>query len=104
MKYRLHYGAKKTYVEALVVLQLIGMVSLCRYCLWILGNEATLTKRNTIWKELVIDAKKRRCFYNAHEDKGLAQAITVALVGCNQMHILLNMDSFLFRKARWMVC
>ncbi|KAM3749893.1 hypothetical protein ACB098_05G220000 [Castanea mollissima] len=74
-----------------------------RYCLWILGNEATLTKRNTIWKELVIDAKKRRCFYNAHEDKGLAQAITVALVGCNQMHILLNMDSFLFRKARWMV-
>ncbi|KAM3702041.1 hypothetical protein ACJW30_05G222400 [Castanea mollissima] len=74
-----------------------------RYCLWILGNEATLTKRNTIWKELVIDAKKRRCFYNAHEDKGLAQAITVALVGCNQMHILLNMGSFLFRKARWMV-
>ncbi|KAK4551022.1 hypothetical protein RGQ29_032600 [Quercus rubra] len=74
-----------------------------RYCLWILGNEATLTKRNTIWKELVIDAKKRRCFYNAHEDKGLAQAFTIALVGCNQMHILLNMDSFLFRKARWMV-
>ena len=87
-----------------MVLQLIGMVSFCRYCLWILGNEATLTKRNTIWKELVIDAKKRRCFYNAHEDKGLAQALTVALVGCNQMHILLNMDSFLFRKARWMVC
>ena len=80
------------------------MVSFCRYCLWILGNEATLTKRNTIWKELVIDAKKRRCFYNAHEDKGLAQAFTIALVGCNQMHILLNMDSFLFRKARWMVC
>nr|XP_023922880.1 uncharacterized protein LOC112034293 [Quercus suber] len=74
-----------------------------RYCLWILGNEATLTKRNTVWKELVLDAKKRRCFYNAHDDKGLAQAITVALVGCNQMHILLNMDSFLFRKARWMV-
>nr|XP_023901274.1 ATP-dependent helicase NAM7-like [Quercus suber] len=74
-----------------------------RHCLWILGNEATLTKRCTIWKELVIDAKKRRCFYNANEDKGLAQAITVALVECDQMHILFNMDSSLFEKARWRV-
>ncbi|KAL4593865.1 hypothetical protein ACB092_05G294900 [Castanea dentata] len=74
-----------------------------RHCLWILGNEATLTKRCTIWKELVIDAKKRRCFYNANEDQGLSQAITVALVECDQMHILFNMDSSLFRKARWRV-
>uniref|UniRef100_A0A2N9FCU5 DNA2/NAM7 helicase-like C-terminal domain-containing protein n=1 Tax=Fagus sylvatica TaxID=28930 RepID=A0A2N9FCU5_FAGSY len=44
-----------------------------RHCLWILGNEATLTKKFSIWKELVIDAKKRRCFYNADEDKSLAQ-------------------------------
>jgi hypothetical protein len=85
-------------------LQLIGMVSLCRHCLWILGNEATLTKKFSIWKELVIDAKKRRCFYNADEDKGLAQAIKVALVEHNQIHTLLNMDSFLFRESRWQVC
>ncbi|XP_075645219.1 helicase SEN1-like [Castanea sativa] len=74
-----------------------------RHCLWILGNEATLIKRCTIWKDLVIDAKKRGCFYNADEDKSLAQAITVALVEHNQIHILLNMDSFLFKKARWKV-
>ncbi|KAL4593874.1 hypothetical protein ACB092_M008500 [Castanea dentata] len=74
-----------------------------RHCLWILGNEATLTKSCTIWKELVIDAKKRRCFYNANEDQGLSQAITVALVECDQMHILFNMDSSLFWKARWRV-
>ncbi|KAF3952537.1 hypothetical protein CMV_021911 [Castanea mollissima] len=43
-----------------------------RHCLWILGNEATLIKRCTIWKDLVIDAKKRGCFYNADEDKSFA--------------------------------
>uniref|UniRef100_A0A7N2LJF0 Uncharacterized protein n=1 Tax=Quercus lobata TaxID=97700 RepID=A0A7N2LJF0_QUELO len=75
-----------------------------RHCLWILGDEATLIKRCTIWKDLVIDAKKRGCFYNADEDKSLAQAITIALVQHNQIHILLNMDSFLFKKARWKVC
>uniref|UniRef100_A0A2N9F0I4 Helicase ATP-binding domain-containing protein n=1 Tax=Fagus sylvatica TaxID=28930 RepID=A0A2N9F0I4_FAGSY len=72
-----------------------------RHCLWILGNEATLTKKFSIWKELVIDAKKRRCFYNADEDKSLAQAITVALIEHDQIHTLLNMDSFLFRKTMW---
>ncbi|KAF3967168.1 hypothetical protein CMV_008817 [Castanea mollissima] len=46
-----------------------------RYCLWILGNEATLTKKNTIWKKLVNDAMKRKCFYNFHEDKGLANPV-----------------------------
>ncbi|KAL4598719.1 hypothetical protein ACB092_11G078100 [Castanea dentata] len=74
-----------------------------RHCLWILGNEATLTKSCTIWNELVIDAKKRGRFYNANANKSLAQAITVALVEHNQIHILLNMDSFLFREAKWKV-
>ena len=55
------------------------MVSLCRHCLWILGNEATLTKKFSIWKELVIDAKKRGCFYNADEDDRLAQAQAQAI-------------------------
>ncbi|KAL2921521.1 putative ATP-dependent helicase C29A10.10c [Bienertia sinuspersici] len=36
-----------------------------RYCLWIVGNETTLTESGSIWKNLVIDAKKRGCFYNA---------------------------------------
>uniref|UniRef100_A0A2N9I655 DNA2/NAM7 helicase-like C-terminal domain-containing protein n=1 Tax=Fagus sylvatica TaxID=28930 RepID=A0A2N9I655_FAGSY len=50
-----------------------------RHCLWILGNADTLTKRNSIWKELVIDAKKRGCFYNADEDNSLAQAQAQAI-------------------------
>ena len=85
-------------------MQLIGTLSLCRHCLWILGNEVTLIKRCTILKDIVIDAKKWGCFYNADEDKSFAQAIIVALVEHNQIHILLNMDSFLLKKARWKVC
>ena len=62
---------------------------ICRHCLWILGNADTLTKSNSIWKELVIDAKKRGFFYNADEDDSLAQAqaqaITNVLVERDQM-------------------
>ncbi|KAI5434570.1 probable helicase MAGATAMA 3 [Lathyrus oleraceus] len=46
-----------------------------RYCLWILGNATTLIKSDSIWRNVVLDAKKRGCFHNAEEDKQLAQAI-----------------------------
>lgn len=63
----------------------------------------TLNNSGSVWTELVIDAKKRGCFYNADEDKDLAKAITAALVKQGQMGILLRNDSFLFRKNRWKV-
>ncbi|KAG7997202.1 hypothetical protein I3843_01G200400 [Carya illinoinensis] len=72
-----------------------------RHCLWIVGNGATLNNSGTVWTELVIDAKRRGCFYNADEDKSLAKAITAALIKQDQMGTLLNNDSFLFRKTRW---
>nr|XP_048333039.1 uncharacterized protein LOC107434514 isoform X2 [Ziziphus jujuba var. spinosa] len=75
-----------------------------RYCLWILGNAETLIRSGSIWNKLVLDAKKRRCFHNAEEDKNLAYAIAAALVDLNQLNILLNIDSILFRNARWKVC
>ncbi|XP_008222459.2 PREDICTED: helicase SEN1-like [Prunus mume] len=77
------------------------MLTRARYCLWILGNEATLISSNSIWKKLILDAKKRKCFYNAHEDKDLAQAIAAALMELGQLHILLNADSLLFKNAKW---
>lgn len=43
--------------------------------LWILGHEATLIKSNSIWSELVLDAKNHLCFFDAHIDLGLARAI-----------------------------
>ncbi|CAL8088440.1 unnamed protein product [Prunus armeniaca] len=74
-----------------------------RHCLWILGNEATLTNSNSIWKNLILDAKKRDCFYNADEDNNLAQAIAAALLEHNQLHTLLDADSMLFKNAKWKV-
>ncbi|KAL5760635.1 hypothetical protein ACOSP7_019149 [Xanthoceras sorbifolium] len=46
-----------------------------RYCLWILGNERTLTRSESVWKTLVRDAKDRLCFFNADEDKDLARVL-----------------------------
>jgi senataxin len=48
---------------------------LCRYCLWILGNAATLINSDSVWRNVVLDAKKRDCFHNAENDEKLAQAI-----------------------------
>ncbi|CAK9156532.1 unnamed protein product [Ilex paraguariensis] len=47
-----------------------------RNCLWILGNGPTLINSGSVWKKLVMDAKARDCFYNAIDDRNLAQAIT----------------------------
>ncbi|PON87681.1 P-loop containing nucleoside triphosphate hydrolase [Trema orientale] len=75
-----------------------------RHCLWIVGNGETLGKSSSIWKKLALDAKERKCFHNADNDKNLALAITAALVQLNQIHLLPNLDSLLFREARWKVC
>ncbi|KAJ6738456.1 DNA2/NAM7 HELICASE FAMILY [Salix koriyanagi] len=75
-----------------------------RYCLWILGNEATLLKSGSIWKKIVNDAKHRQCFYNAEEDESLDQAITASLIEHGRLDGLLQTDSPLFRNARWTVC
>ncbi|XP_022743877.1 uncharacterized protein LOC111294754 [Durio zibethinus] len=75
-----------------------------RHCLWVLGNEATFVKSNSVWKKLVADAKRRGCFFNADEDKHLAEAIVTTLIELEQFDTLLSMDSPLFKKARWRVC
>ncbi|KAL5827573.1 hypothetical protein ACOSQ3_019411 [Xanthoceras sorbifolium] len=49
-----------------------------RHCLWILGNERTLTRSNSVWGTLIGDAKYRQCFFNAEEDKDLRRSIVAA--------------------------
>ncbi|KAI8540971.1 hypothetical protein RHMOL_Rhmol08G0026800 [Rhododendron molle] len=46
-----------------------------RHCLWILGNGATLINSGSVWKKLVVDAQARSCFFDASDDKNLAQAV-----------------------------
>ncbi|KAB5560828.1 hypothetical protein DKX38_005785 [Salix brachista] len=75
-----------------------------RYCLWILGNGATLVNSDTIWKKLVTDAKNRRCFYNADKDTSLSKAMMDACLELGQLDDLFNANSLLFRNARWKFC
>ncbi|TKY64709.1 ATP-dependent helicase [Spatholobus suberectus] len=74
-----------------------------RHCLWILGNGTTLLNSGSVWKKLVIDAKKRGCFYNAQEDKCLAKALLYSLIELNEVNDLHNVHSSLFSNARWEV-
>ncbi|XP_024640725.1 helicase sen1 [Medicago truncatula] len=56
-----------------------------RYCLWILGNASTLINSGSVWRNVVIDAKKRDCFHNVEEDKKLSQAIKDVLPQLRQL-------------------
>ena len=74
-----------------------------RYCIWILGNERTLVNSKSVWKDLVLDAKKRQCFFYADEDKDLAKAILDVKKEFEQFDDLFNPNSILFKSARWKV-
>ncbi|KAF7136115.1 hypothetical protein RHSIM_Rhsim08G0022700 [Rhododendron simsii] len=73
------------------------------HCLWILGNGATLITSGSVWKELVVDAKARGCFYDANDDKDLAQAVAGAgaLVELNELDALCITDSQRYPNSRW---
>ncbi|KAI4355927.1 hypothetical protein L6164_004651 [Bauhinia variegata] len=76
-----------------------------RHCLWILGHETTLVNSDSVWRELVIDAKKRGCFYNAQEDKSLGRALLFSLIEQHDVDTLKNIRLPLFRdrNTRWKV-
>ncbi|XP_008222326.1 PREDICTED: uncharacterized protein LOC103322211 [Prunus mume] len=74
-----------------------------RHCLWILGNERTLSDGESVWKDLVLDAKRRQCFFNANEDKDLAGVILEVKKEFDQLDDLLNSNSMCFRSSRWKV-
>lgn len=80
------------------------MVLLCRHCLWILGNGATLKNSGSVWKKIVVDAKYRGVFRHVDEDRNLSLAIIAALVDIDQLDIRLHISPLLFSGARWMVC
>ncbi|KAM7467346.1 hypothetical protein LguiB_014908 [Lonicera macranthoides] len=74
-----------------------------RHALWILGNEKTLAKSESVWEEVVHDAKNRCCFFNADEDDNMAKAILDMKKELDQLDDLLKGDSTLFRNAVWKV-
>ncbi|XP_020581846.1 LOW QUALITY PROTEIN: uncharacterized ATP-dependent helicase C29A10.10c-like [Phalaenopsis equestris] len=71
-----------------------------KHCLWILGNDGTLSSNENIWSKLICDAKKRSCFHNAEEDGDLSDAIFKACIEFDEIHNLLNMDSLQISKTK----
>ncbi|PWA55753.1 uvrD-like Helicase, ATP-binding domain, P-loop containing nucleoside triphosphate hydrolase [Artemisia annua] len=74
-----------------------------RHCLWILGNEKTLSSSESIWKELVFDARNRHCFFDADADECLKTIIIAAIKELDQLDDLVNGNSVLFKHAKWKV-
>ncbi|PWA76709.1 Reverse transcriptase, RNA-dependent DNA polymerase [Artemisia annua] len=74
-----------------------------RHCLWILGNEKTLTNSESIWKELVCDARNRHCLFDADSDECLKTTIIAAKKELDQLDDLVNGNSVLFKHAKWKV-
>jgi senataxin len=58
----------------------------------------------SIWEVLVVDAIARGCYHSADEDERLSHVIATAMIELGQVGDLLNMNSLLFKKARWKVC
>ncbi|KAL3635028.1 hypothetical protein CASFOL_022082 [Castilleja foliolosa] len=73
-----------------------------RHCLWILGNERTLSRSDSVWKAIVCDAKRRKCFFNADDDRE-GQAIIVVKKELEQLADHLSGVCILFRNSRWKV-
>lgn len=63
-----------------------------RHCLWILGNANTLASGNTIWRQIVADAKDRGCFFEAKDDKDLSNTIVNAAIELDEVENLLKLD------------
>lgn len=52
------------------------VLSSSSYCLWILGNERTLSRSDAVWKDLIHDAKKRRCFFIGKDECMIAKVVS----------------------------
>ena len=81
-----------------------GIFRVSRENLWILGDERTLTKRQTVWRDIVLDAKNRMCFFNADSNYDLAKAITEAKKKLGHFDDMLKADPDLHLKSpKWKV-
>ncbi|KAL6567847.1 hypothetical protein OROGR_001515 [Orobanche gracilis] len=75
-----------------------------RYCMWIVGDSATLLNSGSVWKKLVTNAQDRGSYYNTYEDSKLCLAVSDVLIELRQLRSLFSTDSILFKVAQWKVC
>lgn len=69
-----------------------------------MGDATTLGNSNSEWESVVSNAKDRQCYFNAEEDKDLADAIIGVKKVLLELDDLLNKDSVLFKLVQWKVC
>nr|XP_043619857.1 uncharacterized protein LOC122591668 [Erigeron canadensis] len=74
-----------------------------RHCLWILGNERTLTRSKSVWEELVYDARNRHCLFDADSDECLKMTVIKTKKELEQFDDLVNENSILLKHAKWKV-
>ncbi|GJS35388.1 DNA helicase, UvrD/REP type, P-loop containing nucleoside triphosphate hydrolase [Tanacetum coccineum] len=71
--------------------------------LWILGDERVHLKKGSVWESMLLDAKARKCFYQADEHKELAKVIIEVKKDLHQLDELLSGETTLFRSTTWKV-
>ncbi|KAL8259404.1 hypothetical protein R6Q59_027357 [Mikania micrantha] len=74
-----------------------------RHCLWVLGDERMHLTGRSIWKTLILEAKARDCFFQAHERKELTKVIFEVKNDLYQLDELLSGESTLFQNTTWKV-
>ncbi|KAI3817066.1 hypothetical protein L1987_10853 [Smallanthus sonchifolius] len=74
-----------------------------RHCLWILGDERTLTNSEYVWKELVYDARNRHCLFDADADECLKMTIIAAKKELDQLDDLVKGNGAIFKHTKWKV-
>ena len=72
-----------------------------RHCLWIVGNAHTLYKSGTVWADLVSDAQRRKCVFNASNDVAICKLVLQVKQELDELDDLLNADSAVFSNTRW---
>ncbi|KAL4581720.1 hypothetical protein LXL04_006247 [Taraxacum kok-saghyz] len=85
------------------VVNINGYLKSERRCLWILGDERVLQKGGSKWEPLILEAKARRCFFQADEHKDLAKVIVEVKKDLDELDELLIGESSLFKSTTWKV-
>ncbi|KAG0608710.1 hypothetical protein M758_8G126400 [Ceratodon purpureus] len=78
-------------------------ITRAKYCMFIVGNAATLASRDAVWKALCEDAKQRKCIINPSSDPDMTKTIRRVMQELDQLDKLLDPKSVLFHDSLWKV-
>ncbi|XP_018452658.2 helicase SEN1-like isoform X2 [Raphanus sativus] len=71
-----------------------------KHCLWVVGNQRTLTMSGSVWTKLIRESKRRGCFYDAVDDKNLRDAMNDAMLKVDMSDVYSSFQSLSMRRGR----